>query len=379
MKCGVESPLTMPKRLPSRTKIKDLLESDDRPWHVAEISKALDVDREDEDAMVRILDGLVLDGIVSPRPGLKYKLVATAGVPSAKPHPGRHDEREGVLSVNARGFGFVSSVGATGDDVFIGADALHGAMNGDKVVVRIRGRGPRGAEGEISRITERGTKRVAGVLRRRGKSAWLEPDDNRIRGPIMLPSALDSAGPEGNSGNDGDAAIVILTRYPEYANENPEGKIDVVLGRPGELRVEIAKILAMAQVEETHSEQAVAEAEAFGATVPEAMLEGREDLTHIPLPTIDPEDARDHDDAVWVERSDDGGYVAWIAIADVSSYVTPGRRSTKRRRRVGAASTCPTARSRCCRARCRRTSARSCRTRFASVCASKRGSTPRAS
>ena len=54
------------------------------------------------------------------------------------------------------------------------------------------------------------------------------------------------------------------------------------------------------------------------------MLEGREDLTHLPLPTIDPEDARDHDDAVWVERTSDGGYTAWIAIADVSSYVRKG-------------------------------------------------------
>jgi ribonuclease R len=56
------------------------------------------------------------------------------------------------------------------------------------------------------------------------------------------------------------------------------------------------------------------------------MLEGREDLTHLPLPTIDPEDARDHDDAVWVERTDEGGYRAWIAIADVSSYVVPETR-----------------------------------------------------
>ncbi len=359
----------MPKRLPSRTQIEAVLVTDDRPWHVGEISKALDVDRDDEEAMVRILDGLVLDGVVSPRPGLKYKLVGVAqksalgdglgvyrserferterkGLPrreapvpsstssssssSSAQDPVRppvrrnSDEREGVLSVNPRGFGFVSSIGAQGDDVFIGADALHSAMNGDKVIVRIRNRGPRGAEGEITKILDRGTKRVAGVLRRRGKSAWLEPDDNRVRGPISLPSAMDSSGPEGNSGNDGDAAIVIITRYPELEGENPEGKIDVVLGRPGELRVEIAKILAMAQIQETHSEDAVAEAEAFGITVPEAMLEGREDLTHIPLPTIDPEDARDHDDAVWVERAEDGGYIAWIAIADVSSYVTPG-------------------------------------------------------
>ena len=78
------------------------------------------------------------------------------------------------------------------------------------------------------------------------------------------------------------------------------------------------------RVGEPHSDEAVAEAEAFGDEVAGRMKAGREDLAHLPLPTIDPEDARDHDDAVWVERTDDGGYRAWIAIADVSTYVTPG-------------------------------------------------------
>jgi len=68
----------------------------------------------------------------------------------------------------------------------------------------------------------------------------------------------------------------------------------------------------------------VAEAEAFGDHVLPEALAGREDLTGIPLPTIDPEDARDHDDAVWVTRAPDGTYKAWIAIADVSHYVRPG-------------------------------------------------------
>src|SRR6201981_1788845 len=62
----------------------------------------------------------------------------------------------------------------------------------------------------------------------------------------------------------------------------------------------------------------------MGARARDHARDGRKDLTHLPLPTIDPEDARDHDDAVWVERMDDGGYIAWIAIADVSSYVRPG-------------------------------------------------------
>jgi ribonuclease R len=232
--------------------------------------------------------------------------------------------REGYLTINPRGFGFVASGEAAGDDVFVAKEGLMGAMHGDKVVVAIKGRGPRGPEGDIVGVLQRGVVRVAGVLRRRGKSAWLEPDDTRIRGPIVLGGDVDVRGPEGNSGQDGDAAVVALTRYPDFPEENAEGKLIAVLGKPGEINVEIAKVLVARQIAEVHSPEAFAEAEAFGATVPAAMLEGREDLTHIPLPTIDPEDARDHDDAVWVERADDGGYRAYIAIADVSAYVTPG-------------------------------------------------------
>jgi ribonuclease R len=232
--------------------------------------------------------------------------------------------RDGLLTVNPRGFGFVASLEAAGDDVFIPPEALGGAMHGDKVRIRIRGRSSRGAEGEIIEILDRGAKRVAGTLRRRGKSAWVEPDDERVRGPIVLPRAIDVEGPEGNSGTDGDAVIVRLTRWPEMPGENPEGAIEQVLGRPGELAVEAAKLLVLERIEETHTEKAVREAEAFGPEVPLVMIEGREDLRHLPLPTIDPEDARDHDDAVWVERTERGGYRAWIAIADVSTYVTPG-------------------------------------------------------
>jgi ribonuclease R len=119
---------------------------------------------------------------------------------------------------------------------------------------------------------------------------------------------------------------VAITRWPESQDEAPEGRIETVLGRPGELSVEVAKILLLEGVGEPHSEAAITESEAFGLEVPETMKVGREDLRHLPLPTIDPEDARDHDDAVWVERAQVAGrpgYRVWIAIADVSTYVTP--------------------------------------------------------
>ncbi|HEX4446170.1 MAG TPA: RNB domain-containing ribonuclease, partial [Polyangiaceae bacterium] len=351
----------MSTRLPSRNEILDLLGADPRPLHLRDIASRLRVSEVDHLGLERLLDNLSLEGVLTARPGPRFELsegigykvseepvaghapgVFRTGVASVSPvartpqqavaprevrdNRGTGAEREGLLTVHPRGFGFVASLGtgATGDDVFIPPDAMGGAIHGDRVKIRIRARSARGAEGEVVAIIERGIKRVAGTLRRRGKSAWLEPDDTRVRGPIVLPRAIDAQGPAGNSGNDGDAVVVTLTRWPESRDENPEGRIEQVLGRPGELSVEAAKILVLEAISESHSEKAVAEAEAFGETVPGYMMEGRTDLRHVPLPTIDPEDARDHDDAVWVERSARGGYKAWIAIADVSTYVTTG-------------------------------------------------------
>jgi len=284
--------------------------------HAREIARRLRVSDVDYLGLQRLLDDLSFEGVLARRPGQRFKIAPRTA-------QARGAEREGLLTVHPRGFGFVASLDAAGDDVFVPPEALGGAMHGDRVKVRVRSRGARGPEGEITEVLERGLKRVAGTLRRKGKSAWLEPDDTRVRGPIVLPRGIDVAGPEGNSGNDGDAVVVAITRWPETPDENPEGAIETVLGRPGELSVEAAKILVLEGIEEAHTLDAVRESEAYGAEVPEPMKEGREDLRHIPLPTIDPEDARDHDDAVWVERTDRGGYRAWIAIADVSTYVTP--------------------------------------------------------
>jgi ribonuclease R len=352
----------MASGLPKKHEILDLLAREGAPHKVRDIAAALG-QRDRVNAIGRILDDLSHEGLVVALPGDGYKLrrrepkglpkrdAAPAPAPAAhapksrrSEHPAPHGPRshrgrsepevlEGILTVNARGFGFVAT--GTGNDVFVPREALSGALHGDRVKVSVVGKNPRGLEGAIAEIVQRQTKRVAGVLRRRGKSAWLEPDDTRIRGPIVLTAAVDVSGPEGNSGSDGDAAVVTITRFPASPEENPEGRLDAVLGRPGELTVEVQKILITEQIEELHGDQAVAEAEAYGLEVPASMLEGREDLTHIPLPTIDPEDARDHDDAVWVERLEHGGYRAWIAIADVSSYVRPGTKLDEEARARG--------------------------------------------
>ena len=335
--------------LPRREAILELLNSQTRALHAREMAARLHIAEGDYAGFNRLLSELAMTGAIVGLAGDRFRAPQE---PTKRPS----NERQGTLSVNARGFGFVATLGFD-DNFYIPEERLGGAMHGDLVL--------RAAHGEVDAAARKarscgwspaGSPKVPGMLAASRQSAWLEPDDARIRGPIVLVGATE--------GEDGAAAVARITRYPESPRENPEGELEAVLGHPGDPRVEVAKILDPrrdrgGRTRRTRSR----EAEAYGARWPPKLLAGREDLTHLPLPTIDPEDARDHDDAVWVEREADGSYRVWVAIADVSHYVRPGTAD----RRGGARarlhrSTCPIARSRCCRARSRRTSARSCPT-----------------
>ncbi len=304
--------------LPHRLRLFELLQESGRPLHVAEIAQKLEVDPTLQPGLTAMLDDMVLSGAVRAFPGHRYKIGNEAAPEERQQRTIR--ERNGYVSVNARGFGFVSG-GAPGEpDVFVTADMLHGAMHGDTVTVRIFRTSSRGPEGEITKVIRRSQKRIPGVLRKRGKSAWIEPDDARMRGPIPLGKV--------DRGEDGDAIIAVITRYPERHDELPEAELADVLGRAGDPKVEIEKVLAREEIVEGFPEDVVAEARRFGDRVTEEQMEGREDLRPLPLLTIDPVDARDHDDAVYVRHAtehdgEEASYVAWIAIADVSAYVQP--------------------------------------------------------
>ncbi|MEZ4223104.1 MAG: ribonuclease R [Polyangiaceae bacterium] len=289
--------------LPSRGDLISCLMQAQRPLHAREIAKRCGVNEGSYSRLLELLDQLSFDGTIARMPGGRFK---------AQPRSDG-DSWEGVLSVNPRGFGFVTAAGQP--DTYVAGDSLAGGMHGDRVRIAVLGRTARGVEGRVTDIVHRRNPRVAGVLRRRRKSSWLEPDDTRVRGPIVIIGRHD--------GDDGDAAVVSITRFPERPDENPEGELVAVLGVPGDPNAEVAKILVREEIDEAHPEAAMREAEAMAARLLKSPAEGRVDLRSVPLPTIDPEDARDHDDAIWVEKAGDG-YRVWIAIADVSEYVVPG-------------------------------------------------------
>jgi ribonuclease R len=294
-------------RLPSRGEVVARLAEEERGLHARELATRCRVAPAHRSAFFELLDDWVAAGTIEKAPGNRYRVAERKKGAGA-------DAWEGMLALNPRGFGFVTSAGR--EDVYVPADAIGGAMHGDRVRVGVVARSSRGAEGRIEEIVSRRSPRVAGVLRKRRTSAWLEPDDSRIRGPIVLSEVP-------KEGRDGDAAVASITDFPERADENPVGDLVEVLGTPGDPNVEVAKILVREQVEEQHSEAAMREAEATAARLARGDAEGRVDLREVPFLTIDPEDARDHDDAVYAERHGDGHRI-WVAIADVAEYVQPG-------------------------------------------------------
>jgi ribonuclease R len=294
-----------PRKLPQRHEVLEALAArEPRALHARELAKELRVREADYLRFLALLSDLTLDGAVRALPGQRYR--AKAGM--------TRETREGYVRVHPRGFGFVSTANCP-DDVYVQAEALRGAMHKDIVRVEVMSRTSRGLEGRVLEVLERANARVQGVLRRSGRSAWLEVDDARVRGPVVLHGAVE--------GEDGDAAVVEIVRFPESGDENPEGRLLAALGRPGHPDVETRKILLRQGIEEQFSPEVQRHVAEVAASIEPSSVTGREDLRELDFLTIDPDDARDRDDAIWV-REKDKGFEAWVAIADVAAYVQPG-------------------------------------------------------
>ena len=145
-----------------RDRVIDLLATQTRAMHVNEIATLLGIEAGAYAALHRVLDDLAFDGSVVAMTGQRFKLGKVQRV--------THGQTvTGVLNVNPRGFAFVAAPGL-GGDVYLPPEALGGALHGDTVVVRIAARSQRGVEGAVSQVLLRRSPRIAGTLRKRGKS-----------------------------------------------------------------------------------------------------------------------------------------------------------------------------------------------------------------
>ncbi len=220
----------------------------------------------------------------------------------------------GRITVHPAGYGFVTP-DDKGDTVFVPAKYRNHSLDGDRVVVETWP-GVRGTEGRVKMVLTRGRARLTGILRRVGRAVYLEPDDPRIAADYGRVHMDDAP-----TGKDGDAVVVEITRYPDAVRRELAAKLLKVLGDPDDPRTEIEKILAVSMLPLEFPDDAVEQAERTPSELGPEDFADRIDLRSRRFATIDPETARDFDDALCIETGPHGGPRVWVAVADVSHYV----------------------------------------------------------
>ncbi|GIP48986.1 ribonuclease R [Paenibacillus timonensis] len=232
--------------------------------------------------------------------------------------PERMDLVRGRLQAHAKGFAFLIPEDRDHPDVYIHANDLKSAMNGDTVLVRVSSKSAGGGklEGEVVRIVHRAVTQVVGVFQNNESFGFVIPDDKRINKDLFIPR-------EGFGGAvDGEKVVAEIVEYPE-GRSAAVGQVIEILGHKDDPGVDILSIIRKHQLPEAFPEDVMAEAQDAPDEIEEAEIvrQGRRDLRDKVIVTIDGEDAKDLDDAVNVERLPNGNIRLGVHIADVGYYV----------------------------------------------------------
>jgi len=223
----------------------------------------------------------------------------------------------GIVDMKRTGKAYIISEELS-EDVFVAANNTYHALKGDTVKVRIfPKRGDRKMEGQIIEIIKRKRKQFVGTIEKSGKYAFLVPDDTSI--PIDLYIPVSNL----NNAKNGEKAVARITDWPEHS-KNPFGEVIEVLGKPGEHDVEMQSILADFGFPVSFPKRVEKEAEKLAASIMKDDISDRRDFRKTFTCTVDPEDAKDFDDALSLKKLSNGNWEVGIHIADVSYYVRPG-------------------------------------------------------
>jgi ribonuclease R len=243
---------------------------------------------------------------------------------------------DGILSVNAKGFGFVNV--DEGDDIFIPLDNLHTAMDGDRVSAEIVREVPgRKRVGRITTVLEQGSSQIVGLFRIKNGTAQVVPTDERFNKPFDIPKnglSLEKSIPAGGSAKSisgkpalvpdvGDLVVVMRGEWTDPA-KNPSGTIIQILGKPDDPGMDLRIVARNSGLAMEFPEEVEEETARLGAPDIRTELGRREDLRDRLCFTIDPESAKDFDDAVSLVQLDNGLFELGVHIADVSHYVQEG-------------------------------------------------------
>jgi len=275
------------------------------PMRRRELARAMRVPEEDYAAFRAELEALEAQGRVVLGRGRRYALGERAGM------------FVGRLETKGGRYGFVRTRDGRVEEHFVPPGALGGAMDGDLVLVeRQRGRA-RGPVARVAKVLERARRIVTGVFVATSGGAGVVLPDSSAYGELEV-------GPSDASGaSDGAKVAVEVVRYAR-ADRAAAGRITELLGESGTWAAERAAVIRAEGLQSEFSDEAEREAAALEGGIAPFELARRADYSDECTVTIDPDDARDHDDAIGVCRLEGGGWRLRVHIADVSHYVADG-------------------------------------------------------
>jgi ribonuclease R len=231
----------------------------------------------------------------------------------------KHDFIYGKVEMTQRGSAYVVPEEG-GTDIFIGSEFLNTALDRDKVKVTVfahsKGSKP---TGEVVEVLERYRKSFVGQVQMSANYAFVVCDDKKMYADIFIPKD------KINGAKNGDKVVASITEWT-VEQRNPFGEITEVLGKPGNHHTEMHAIVAEFGFASKFPEEVEHEAEAISDKISSAEIKTRRDFRNITTFTIDPEDAKDFDDALSIQKKGDNRWEIGVHIADVSHYVKPGTR-----------------------------------------------------
>ncbi|HEY5599384.1 MAG TPA: RNB domain-containing ribonuclease, partial [Candidatus Manganitrophaceae bacterium] len=292
------------RSIDKETILRQLQIKSDHPLLLKELMLRLEIPEEERREVKKLLRKMVQEGEIIQIRGARYGL------------PQKMSLVIGRLKGHRDGYGFVLPENDE-PDVYIGVKNMNEAMHGDRVVARIEAtkRGGR-REGRVIRILERARVRLVGRFERGKDFGFLVSSDKRIVQDLYV-TFENSLGAQ-----TGDIALAEIVSYPTKSR-NPEGKVIKILGRLDDPKIDTEMVIESNGLLRDFSMDAVEEAKKTPASVSPEMRKGRIDLRETPTVTIDGERARDFDDAVSIEKTEDG-FRLWVHIADVGHYVPKG-------------------------------------------------------
>ncbi|HUL38405.1 MAG TPA: ribonuclease R, partial [Thermodesulfobacteriota bacterium] len=289
----------------SAEELLQMMHEEDRPLPLREILRRLGLQDEQRRKAREYLRDLADEGKVVRIRGNRYGL------------PSKMNLIVGRVKAHPDGYGFVIPEAEGEEDIFISPRNLKEAMHGDRVVARIESIRKKGNEGSVIRILERKMRKVVGKFVRAKNYSYVIPEDERILQEVLIPEG------ETKRARPDQIVVAEITQYPTE-RARPVGRIAYILGYPDDPEIEPQIILHKYDLPHRFSSAAVKEAQNLPLKPSPHEYEDRVDLRGIPTFTIDGENARDFDDAVSIERKEDGGAKLYVSISDVSHYAKEG-------------------------------------------------------